>query len=60
MTKREAKIIRVHQKLMPILGAVSQAIQNMPQDTEAQREQRLLATLRAMRNVGKQMRGMAG
>jgi hypothetical protein len=60
VTKREAKIIRVHQKLMPILGGVSQAIQNMPQDTEVQREQRLVATLRAMRNVGKQMRGMTG
>ncbi len=59
IAKRANKIARVHQRLAPLLGAVSTAIQNMPQDTEAQREQRALATIRAMRNVGKQMKGIA-
>lgn len=59
IAKRAAKIARVHQRLAPLLGAVSTTIQNMPQDTEAQREQRALATIRAMRNVGKQMKGIA-
>ena len=59
IAKRAGKIGRVHQKLAPLLGAVSASIQNMPQDTEAQREQRAVATIRAMRNVGKQLKGIA-
>jgi len=59
IAKRATKIARVHQRLAPLLGAVSSAIQNMPQDTEAQREQRALATIRAMRNVGRQLKGIA-
>ena len=54
--KRESKVNRVFQRLAPLLGAVSTAIQNMPQDTDGQREQRLLAARRAMIAVGKQMR----
>jgi hypothetical protein len=60
VAKRHSKIGRVHQKLAPLLGAVSQAIQAMPQDNEGQREARMLATVRAMRNVGKQMKGISG
>jgi hypothetical protein len=60
VAKRAAKIARVHNKLAPLLGGVSAAIQAMPQDTEGQREARLVAALRAMRNVGKQFKGIAG
>lgn len=58
-TKRQAKVQRSFQRLAPLLGGVSQAIQNMPQDTDAQREQRLLAARKMMINVGKQMKGTA-
>jgi hypothetical protein len=59
VTKREAKIKRVFADIMPRAGAVSQAIQAMPQDTEAQREQRLLAARKMMIAVGKQRKGIS-
>jgi len=55
--RRESKVQRVYGRLAPLLGAVSQAIQTMPQDSDSQREQRLLAARRAMINVGRQYRG---
>ena len=60
VTKRQSKIQKVYQDLAPRLGAVSQAVQAMPQDTEAQREQRLLAARRMMINIGKQRKGISG
>lgn len=60
VAKRAAKIQRVHADLMPRLGAVSQAIQAMPQDTDGQREQRLLAARKAMIAVGKARKGIGG
>jgi hypothetical protein len=60
VAKRAAKIARVHQRLAPLLGGVSQAIQAMPQDTDGQREARLIAARRAMINVGKQLKGGGG
>lgn len=59
VAKRATKIARVYQDLAPRLGAVSQAIQAMPQDTEAQREQRLLAARRAMIALGKARKGIS-
>jgi hypothetical protein len=60
VAKRVAKIQRVHADLMPRLGALSQAIQNMPQDTDAQREQRLLAARKGAIAIGKARKGGAG
>jgi hypothetical protein len=60
VSKRVAKIQRVHQDLMPRLGAVSQSIQQMPQDSDGQREARLLAARRAMIAVGKARKGISG
>jgi hypothetical protein len=60
ISKRAAKIQRVHADLMPRLGALSQAIQNMPQDTDAQREQRLLAARKGAIAIGKQRKGGGG
>lgn len=59
-TKRQAKVQRVFNRLAPLLGGVSQAIQNMPQDTDQQREQRLLQARKMMINVGKQLKGGGG
>lgn len=60
VSKREAKIRRVHADLMPRLGALSAAIQNMPQDTDAQREQRLLAARKGAIAIGKARKGGGG
>jgi len=60
LTKRVPKIQRVHADLMPRLGALSQAIQSMPQDTEAQREQRLLAARKGAIAIGKARKGGGG
>jgi hypothetical protein len=56
-TRRAAKVGRAFSRLAPLLGGVSQAIQAMPQDTDQQREARLLQARRAMIAVGKQYRG---
>ena len=58
IAKRESKVSRTFADLAPRMGALSQAIQNMPQDTEAQREQRLLAARRGMVALGKTRRGV--
>ena len=57
--KRLAKVARVFQELAPLLAGVQQAIQAMPQDTDAQREQRLLQARKQMIEVGKRYRGAA-
>jgi len=54
---REAKIRRRYEQLQPHLVAVKRAIEAMPQDTEAQREDRLRAARRLMIEVGKKLRG---
>jgi len=55
--KRLPKVQRAFTRLAPMLGTVSQTIRAMPQDTDAQREQRLLAARRQMIEVGKRCRG---
>lgn len=55
--KRQAKVNRVFGRLAPLLGSVSTAIRQMPQDTDAQRAQRLLAARQLMIEVGKRMKG---
>ena len=56
---RAGKIGRAFTRLAPLQGALSQNIQNMPQDTEQQREARLIAARKGMIAIGKQMRGGA-
>jgi hypothetical protein len=56
--KRQAKVLRVMTKLAPMLGAVSQAIQSMPQDNDAQRAQRLLKARELMLQLGKRYKGV--
>jgi hypothetical protein len=56
-SKRLPKVQRVYSRLAPMLGAVSTAIRQMPQDTDAQRAQRLLAARQGMIEVGKRMKG---
>ena len=51
VSKRREKVARVFQTLMPALGAISMSIRQMPQDTEADREQRMVENLRRMRGL---------
>jgi len=58
--KRAGKVAKVFTELAPHFAGVSQAIQNMPQDTDGQREQRLLAARRGMIQIGQRRRGIGG
>jgi len=60
ISKRQAKIQRVHADLMPRLGALSQSIQNMPQGTDGERINRLLAARAGAIAIGKARKGTAG
>lgn len=60
IAKRQAKIQRVHADLMPRLGALSQQIQNMPQGTEQERINRLLAARAGAIAIGKARKGVSG
>lgn len=53
ITAREAKIRAAISQLQPKVAALKQTISNMPQDTDAQREQRLLAARKGMIAIGK-------
>lgn len=55
--RREAKIKAKIGKLRPLVAAVKTTIGAMPQDTDAQREARMVAARRGMIEVGKKMRG---
>lgn len=55
--KRAPKIQRVMQQLAPALGAISSQIRQMPQDTEAQRTQRMTANLDLMRQLKGRLKG---
>lgn len=55
--KRAAKVGNAFSRLAPMIGAVSQTVQQMDQSSEAAREQRMLQNLRLMREVGRRYRG---
>ena len=55
---RKAKMTAAFTKLQPMLVALANTIDAMPQDTEAQREARLLAARRGMIEIGKKLKGL--
>jgi hypothetical protein len=59
ITAREAKIAKRIAELQPLVQAVSDAIQAMPDATDADREKRLIMARRLMIEVGKKRRGIA-
>jgi hypothetical protein len=59
ITAREAKIKKRIAELQPLVQAVSDAIQSMPDATDADREKRLIMARRLMIEVGKKRRGVA-
>lgn len=56
---RKAKIIGKIEKLRPQVLALAETIDKMPQDTDAQREARMIAARRGMIQVGAKLRGLA-
>jgi len=54
---REGKIARVVNELQPLVQAVSDTIQNMPDGTDAEREKRLTSARKLMIELGKKRRG---
>jgi hypothetical protein len=52
--KRADKVGRAMSRLAPLMAGVSTTIQNMPQDSDAQREARLLQARKLMIQVGQQ------
>jgi hypothetical protein len=57
VTAREDKIKKVFAELQPLFQSVSDAIQSMPDKTDADREKRLLTARKLMIEVGKKRRG---
>lgn len=55
---REAKIKAKIGKLRPQVLALAETIDKMPQDTDQQREERMLAARRGMIKVGQKLRGV--
>jgi len=60
VAKRAPKIERVFNTLMPQLAGISSRIQQMPQDNDGQRTQRMIANLEAMRALGRARKGGGG
>jgi len=55
---RRAKMITKFGKLRPLFVALKDTIEKMPQDTDTQREARLVAARRGMIAIGKTMKGL--
>ena len=55
--KRAGKVQAAFSRLAPLIASVSQAVQQMPQDSDQQREARMVENLRRMRDLGIRFRG---
>lgn len=58
VARRSKKIHRKIAQLREHVLALATEIDKMPQDTEAQRDARVLAAVRGMRAIGKRLRGI--
>jgi len=56
---RKGKIHNKIAKLQPLVEALAKTIDNMPQDTDQQREARMLAARRGMIEIGKKLKGIS-
>lgn len=57
VANREAKIRAKVSKLQPLVVAAKKTLDAMPSDTDSQAEQKAVAAIKLMRDIGKQMRG---
>jgi hypothetical protein len=55
--RRTGKITAKIALLRPLVGALCATLDAMPQDTDAQREAKMLAAKRGMQDIGKKLRG---
>lgn len=55
---RRGKVKSKIAKLQPLVKALAETIDKMPQDTDTQREQKMLAAKRGMQAIGKKLRGI--
>jgi len=56
---RKGKIRAKIEKLQPLVEGLAKTIDNMPQDTDQQREARMLAARRGMIQIGKRLKGIS-
>ena len=59
ITAREGKIKTKIQRLQPLVAALAATLDRMPQDTDAQREAKMIAAKRGMQEIGRKLRGIA-
>lgn len=55
---RRGKVKSKIAKLQPLVKTLAETIDKMPQDTDTQREQKMLAAKRGMQAIGKKLRGI--
>jgi hypothetical protein len=53
---RTGKIRRKIERLQPLVAALKRTLDALPQDTEAQRESKMIAAVKGMREIGKRLR----
>lgn len=59
LAARAPKVAAAVERLQPLVAELAKSIDAMPQDTDAQREARMLAALRGMKGIGKKLVGIA-
>lgn len=58
ITSREGKIRHKIDRLQPLVEALAKTLDAMPQDTDAQREAKMIAAKRGMQDIGRRLRGI--
>lgn len=59
ITSREGKIRHKIDKLQPLVEALAKTLDAMPQDTDGQREAKMIAAKRGMQDIGRKLRGIS-
>lgn len=59
VANREGKIKKKVAELQPMVEALAKRLDEMPQDTEAQREAKMIAAKRGMQEIGRRRRGIS-
>lgn len=58
IANRAGKVIKRVAELQPLVEALAKRLDEMPQDTEAQREAKMIAAKRGMQEIGRRRRGI--
>lgn len=59
ITSREGKIRHKIDRLQPLVEGLAKTLDAMPQDTDAQREAKMIAAKRGMQAIGRKLRGIS-